>query len=400
MSNSDDQKKGKLGGAPQLSDMILGSLKPRVGKETSKWVAGLTEDAMQAAEAAAQSPNVDMLTSSSQIPSKPAQVTVTAFMDYLFDCFQQYEVEWNRSAPAPELRISTERATAVVETLRPKLRAPETRQVFRGRISTQYWTLVLIGVGDTMDGWILPIDQLITFTGDHDAFKQFLNMRGQSVGNDIVWNIDGINVSCDKIRSFGKQLFAALIHVAKLDTNEGLVFSLKPKQDAAKAAAEKSGEVNYSFDDHNPDFEGYSLNYEASKPAAPAAPAAPPAPPAPAAEPTAKSIRSKTMKQESTGTETAPVKARSAQPTATPQPAPVTVPAGDGPKLEAFLDLLPKAFNAELDRLSAEGQAAFARQDMEAVQKTFDRTNKLKALRDDVDKQVETWKAMLKQAMN
>ena len=59
-----DKKKIKITGAPQLSEMILGSLRPRVGTETTKWVAGLTDDQMAEAEQAAKMQDLDKLASS------------------------------------------------------------------------------------------------------------------------------------------------------------------------------------------------------------------------------------------------------------------------------------------------------------------------------------------------
>lgn len=341
MTNSEDQKKPKLSGAPQLTDMILGNLKPRVGKETTKWVAALSEEAMEAAAEAAQSQGVEMLTSSEQVPPKPAQVTATAFMDYLFDCFQQYEFEFNRSAQAPEMLISLERPTMVVETLREKLKKPVTEQVFRGRLSTRYWTLLLRAHQYDIEGWIMPIDQLIGFASDREPFTQFLDLRAVTRDQEIIWSVDGVEITWDKMRSFAKQLFAALIHVAKTENADGLVFSLSAKKEdtsksepganTAAATAEPAADKT-SFYEHNPDFEGYGTA-TAGQPAAPA-----------------------------------------------------------GPTIDAALDTLQKAINGELERLSSKGQAAFAKQDMATVQKIFERTTKVKEIQVEATKLVQSWK--------
>jgi hypothetical protein len=368
MSNPDDKKKVKITGAPQLSDMILGSLKPRVGKETTKWVAGLTEDALEAAEQAARMQGVEMLTSSDQVPHKPPHVAITHFMDYLFDCFQQYEFEYNRSAPAPEMLISVDRPTTVVETLHHSLRATETRQVFRGRISTRQWTLLLRGHDNEMEGFLLPIDQLISFASEPTHYTQFLRMTGEPDGDDMLWSVEGVEVSWDKIRSFGKQLFAALLHVAKTGMSEGLVFSFgnkeTPKSSATASGASKAApaEPTYSFDDHNPAFDemGYSV------------PGSTPSKPKPAA-PTEENLAATQPRL----TKSAVSKAASGQ-------------------IEAALDQLQKAFGDELETLAASGQAAFAKQDMATVEKIFQRTNKIKQLRDQANSQIASWKAALK----
>lgn len=394
MSNQDDKKKVKITGAPQLSDMILGSLKPRVGKETTKWVAGLADDAMEAAEQEARMQAVEMLTSSDQVPPKPAQLGVVQFMDYLFDCFQQYEFEFNRSTPAPEMQVSIERPTTVVETLRSSMKGNETRQVFRGRLSTRFWTLLLRGHENELEGFILPIDQLISFASDPIHFTQFLKMRGETAEDgDTRWFVDDVEITWDKIRAFGKQMFAALVHVAKTESAEGLVFSYhKQKEQASTAGGAQQAQqaADYSFYDHNPAFDemGYDVPGQ-KKPAA--------------------------SKQQAQATEenTAMTMPRMTKPNmASPAPAPAaaaapaTAPAAKatGQKsqglnvpggVEQAMDALEKSFNTELELLSAAGQAAFAKQDMATVELIFQRTNKLKQIRDLAATQLASWKAML-----
>lgn len=353
MSNQDDKKKGKLGGAPQLTDMILGNLKPRVGKETTKWVAGLTDEAIADAEHEARMQGVQMLTSSEQVPPRPAQIGVVQFMDYLFDCFQQYEFEFNRSAPAPELSVTVERPTAITETIRHSLKSPETRQVFRGRISTQYWTLLLRGYHEEVEGYLLPIDQLISFASDPLHYTKFLSLTGTASDDDISWSVDGVEVSWDKIRSLGKQLFAALVHVAKTGTAEGLVFAFSHKEPAVTAGGDTPAkQASYDFNAHDPalDDMGYTVPGRTA--------------PAPAPAP-------------------APVKPAQAKSTSVS-------------KIETALDQLQKALTEELDDLTKAGQEAFGKQDMANVERIVQRTNKVKQLRDQMNVQIATWKAALR----
>lgn len=396
MSNQDDKKKVKLTGAPQLSDMILGSLKPRVGKETTKWVAGLAEDAMEAAEQAARMQGVEMLTSSDQVPPKPAQLGVTQFMDYLFDCLQQYEFEFNKSGPAPEMAVSTERPTTVVETLRSSLKGNETRQVFRGRLSTRYWTLLLRGHETELEGFIMPIDQLISFASDPIHFTQFLQMRGELKDDgDIRWFVDNVEITWDKIRAFGKQLFAALLHVAKMETAEGLVFSYQSKSatsgaTAGGAAGAAQQNADYSFYDHNPAFDEMGYGVPGAAPKAPGG--------AGKVAPTDENTAATQPRLSKPSTVGQPTPQAPPQPAASLANAPAqqaaTLSSG---KVESAMDALEKAFTAELEALSAAGQVAFAKQDMATVERIFQRTNKLKQLRDQASAQIASWKSLLRQ---
>jgi hypothetical protein len=377
MSNEDDKKKVKIAGAPQLTDMILGNLKPRVGKETTKWVAGLTEDAMAEAAHEARMQGVQMLTSAEQVAPKPAQVGVTHFMDYLFDCFQQYEYEFNRSTTDPDMQISVERPTPVVETIRHSLKSPETRQVFRGRISTPHWTLLLRGHNEELEGYLLPIDQLISFASDPMHFNKFLTMTGEASGEDITWTVDGVEVSWDKIRSFGKQLFALLIHVAKTGESEGVVFAFSHKEEAPSTASGAEGAAPnsaYNFNEHNPAFDDMGYTVPGASGSAKTAPAAMPAPgamPAPEAMP-----------------------ARAAMPSPAATSTTASAKSSSG-RIEAAFEHLQRAISDELEALTKEGQEAFGKQDMTRVEKLLQRTNAIKQIRDQLNVQIAGWKATL-----
>src|SRR5438045_2420641 len=101
MANNDDQKK-KGSGPPQpphVSDLILGSLKPRTGKDTSRWIAGLADDKIkEAAEVASRELEKSNSGFSQAANEKSgARPTVVSFMDHLFDFFQQIEFDFNRT---------------------------------------------------------------------------------------------------------------------------------------------------------------------------------------------------------------------------------------------------------------------------------------------------------------
>jgi hypothetical protein len=90
-TGSDDPKKQK---PSNPSDAILGALKPRTGKETSRWIAGLADDTISPSEMLHPETggSEDSPASSHQgikTTNNTRQAVIT-ILDHIFDCFQQY----------------------------------------------------------------------------------------------------------------------------------------------------------------------------------------------------------------------------------------------------------------------------------------------------------------------
>ena len=270
MTNSDDPRKKASNGPPQITDMILGSLKARTGKETSKWIAGLADDSAlkEAAEVAAKDHEAAAATAVG-LQQKAGQQTVISFMDHLFDCFQQYEFDFNRSVAGTDLVITIDRPLMAHENIKQQF-VTESVQVFRGRISTRSWTFLLRGRQECIEGWILPIEKMISFTADQSAFSRYLYIRTDTKNGALKFNVDGMEIPWENIRSLAKMLFGSLIRVAKGEASETETFSLRTAKQpsektmppttmaqlAAQAQAQaQAGGQNYSFNEHNPAFE-------------------------------------------------------------------------------------------------------------------------------------------------
>ena len=266
MSNSEDPRKKPSSGPPHISDMILGSLKPRTGKETSKWIAGLADDSAlkEAAEAAARENEAAAPAAAVGLQQKVGQHTVITFMDHLFDCFQQYEFDFNRSVAGTDLVINIDRPVMAHENIKQQF-ITESVQVFRGRISTRSWTFIIRGRQECIEGWILPIEKMISFTADQSAFVRFLYIQTEMKNNSLTWNIDGVDIPWENVRALAKMLFGALIRVAKGEAGDAERFSLRakpsgertvpPASSAQLTAQAQAAAPNYSFNEHNPAFE-------------------------------------------------------------------------------------------------------------------------------------------------
>jgi hypothetical protein len=147
---NDPKKKGQ----GNFNEMILGGLKSRAGKETTRWVKGLTDDA---------SAEDLVLGAIEKRDAGPAPTSPLAWVDKLFDLFQQYEVELNRvTSDQPELRLGSDRPVFTNELLTKLQNDPDAE--YRGRVFTREWTLAITGNLEHTEGHIIPSQHFIAFT--------------------------------------------------------------------------------------------------------------------------------------------------------------------------------------------------------------------------------------------
>lgn len=408
MSNQDEPKK-KVTGSANISDLILNSLTPRTGKETSKWIAKITDDDSMhdAVEAAAREQDAELLTSSPvRIPSRQDAV---GFLDYLFDCFQQYEVPFNSNIGAPELQIHVDRPESVTETVREKFQPIHTLQVFRGRVSTRDWTMLVRAHNNVIEGWIIPIGQLITFSGGHSDFTRFLLMQPTTREGVTTWQIDGLDVAWENIRSLAKLLFGALVKVARGESSPNDQFSLRRKASSTKSSADAAPAAEYDFDEHNPDFDspflrtGQTPAFKPESAQPPAKAAEKPAASNPAA-PRTKGTVSPTAQVDGTKTQPGAFAVHKpkfgAQPVAGDATQAISVAAvSQGVTVDQAIDLLGQAVGLELEKLATAGAEAFSKQDLAAVEKTMKQSGRIKELRDKLKVTLEEFSAEMKKTV-
>lgn len=299
--DQDDDKKKPAN--LNLNNMILGGLKSRTGKETSRWLADLS-DVKNAAEAAAAAMEEPKETPTQHAAATfrseaQAQQNMIAMLDAMFDCFQQYEYDFNKSMQGTNLVVHIERPSRFQESV-GKGYNQKVVDYFKGRVSTREWTLLLKGQEDQIEGYILPIEKLISFTAAPQDFSRYLVMQAFWRGGEATWCIDEVPVPPGELRGLTKQFFGSLIQVARSDSGEVEAFSLKPRgggdrgydqtagsgfgASSVSGSGKPVGPPGFSFEKDEPrsamaGAQSGSMHSVAPAPAAPTAPAAE-APPA------------------------------------------------------------------------------------------------------------------------
>ena len=379
MGNTDDQKK-KPAGPPHISDLILGSLKPRTGKETSRWIAGLADDSVkEAAESAAyeQEGGISRDSSTSQSLRPSGKQTVTSFVDYLFDCFQQYEFDFNRTVMGTEFVVSIERPTVHTETVRQRFQSSESVQTFRGRISTRFWTLIIRAWNDQIDGWILPSEHIFSFRADDENYEPVLHIEPvASRDGELMWRVCDMDIPWHDMRKLAKKLFGTLIKVAKGEAQPTDKFSMRPRpgmdESAMSGPAPAATVPVMPFDDKGPALQtlhtGSMKKVELQKPE-----------PLPAYQKPENPAQKQLTQTQKNAIARKAAEAAAAEPT-----------------MEMVVDMLNQVVGRQLEKLSAAGAEAFARQDLPGVERSFKRSTRLKELHAQMSAALMQWQQAIK----
>lgn len=346
-------------GNPNISDMILGGLKSRAGKETSSWLTNLGAGGKEGVrEAIEQEANQQVPPRhSAQVPS--GKGSIVGWMDKIFDNFAQYEVEFNRAVQGTELTVSVER---------PEYSNPDS---FRGRLSTREWTLILRNNKGVIEGFFLPCDKMIAFSISEHGFTRILQMKPGYVDDQPCYMVGDRQtpVMYSQVPYFSKQLFGALIRVAKGEGSDQEEFIWMPPSPVPERTPGR-GEFDSA---RTADSE------------------------MPAIKPGQQQLQQPQSVQEGMPSMRASGAHQLQGQSPYVQPRPDGGSEFERPPMtlsEAFDNVL-RSMEAELENLARAGSAAFEEKDQERVDKLLRKTNKVKAYRERLRGAITEWKSIL-----
>ena len=284
-----------------LAARILGSMKKAyTGEQTVRWLANLNEDLpVQPAKAAGA--KVSQSTSELSVRS----VTV---LDRLFDEFQRYCYEFNKTVTDPEFRVQCERAKPV------NLQMPYREEpiIAQGHLSTKLWSMIVQAQESAIYVFIVPIDFLLGFHAERNNYEPHMVM--QVVKNGLgaqSWQIDGVSVQTSMLPTISKKLFSALIRVFNEEADYTIKFqmvqnaapavpgpgeimqrpsgyedkgfellkpSVRPNMSLGNAVRDQQAQIEAQRQSGNVNYQAAAAAAAAQAPPAPAAPSAPAAP--------------------------------------------------------------------------------------------------------------------------
>lgn len=385
-NNQGDQKNKK--NAPAFNDMILGNLKSRSGKDTTKWLSNLSSDNEDEIESAAPA-------ASTPAPQAQAYTLAAAqehikWVDKLFDLLQQYEAEFNRVAPSQDLAVRTDRAI-VTSDLVSRMKGNDQIH-FHGRLYTRYWTMILVGNLYYLEGFIIPSDHYIGFEANHSSYTQFFEANASWDG-ELKWTCDDAVVNQGLLPAFAKQLFGQLIKVAKGEASDEERFQLGPSK--KKTKNQNEGDAPSFLNRGNVFDDGAFLQNQPQTNSVPSTPLKAGRQTGSHRKefPSGKNNYSQASNQSEflVGSESSTQSSTTAKSSAQISQQDLTNLAP-----EQACDVLLAAVDRQLAQLSKAGASAFESHNFSEAEKLLKKTAQMKEFREQVAKALDDWKRILK----
>lgn len=338
---------GNQGDQPKksVSDLILGGLKSRTGKETSSWLSNLGGGKEAVKDAIEHEANQQRAAA----PVATGKGSIVSWVDKIFDNFTQYEVEFNRAVQGTELAVSVER---------PDYANPD---AFRGRLSTREWTLILRNNKGIIEGFFLPCDKMISFSINEKDFTRILQMKPGYQDDEPCYLVGdrGTPVLFSQVPYFSKQLFGALIRVAKGEGSDQEAFIWMPP-----SPVPERNPANAEFDSaRTADSQMPAIKPGDNKPAAQA--------PASQSASGAHQLQGTYVQPRGSGSD------------------------GGAMTLSDAFDAVLRSMEFELENLAQLGSQAFESKDQARVDSIMKRTTKVKAYRERLRGAITEWKSIL-----
>jgi len=370
----DESNKPKNPGGPkkdrgsELNEVLLRSLKSRSGKGTTNWLADLTQTALdgEAEESA----------SGSTSTSAAAPADMVTVVDKIFDLLARYIYEFNKSVAGTDLSASSERPVFLKEG--DHRYGTRGGAAFSGRVYMRFWSLVIRGQNDKIEGYMLPSEQVLAFNADPEnpRFERFLLIEAPGEAGSSQWRIGGKDVEIEQLPTLAKLLLTNLVRVARGEASyrDPFVWTGTVESLAHGGQRTTDEQAIEAIPDHPKQFmsgEGLLSPGDASDERQFAA-ALDAQPGAPQSKPASEPDRSSNLTADQWSSMSTDA-------------ATISVP-------EAF-EIMEQAIDHELEALASDGAKAFQDQDMAAAEKTLKRTTRLKAFRERVKALLAEWQA-------
>jgi hypothetical protein len=206
----------------ELASKILGAMKKAYsGEQTVRWLANLNEDLPVVPKGKAQNAG-----------SSPYAGRSVTILDKLFDDFQRYCFEFNKTISDPEFRVQCERP----KPTNIKTGYKQEPVICHGHMSTAMWAMIVHAQEHCVTAFIIPIDFLLGF--QREQFEPHLVMTGSDTSSgNIHWDIDGVVVRSDMLPTISKKLFSALIRVFNGEVEYTTKFQVMQPSDEVKQTA-------------------------------------------------------------------------------------------------------------------------------------------------------------------
>ena len=182
-----------------LAQQILGSLASAYsGAETVRWLKNLDADfPLQAGKEAG-------------IAKSGEPLKAAAIVHHLFNDFERYAIEFNKTISDPDFRITCEQPQSSHQIVEQG----EEPVICQGHLSTVAWALVVQAQEHKILVYVVPSDRLLGFRMQRQAFSPYMEIYGETVAPGMtIWKVANVNLTSQNLSRLSKKLFGHLFRV-------------------------------------------------------------------------------------------------------------------------------------------------------------------------------------------
>lgn len=206
---SDQDKKRQL--QTEVSKRVLQSMGSFSSDATINWLKNVTEDV---------SPDQALLQEQND---EPPYMTMVCCVDTLFDHFQRYHWEYNKSQEDEALKIHCSRPD-FGSNIDEKVKC-------QGHLKTKEWALLIEAEEYKILAYIVKSDFLKDFGARREHHTPFMEINGQDSDYGILWRAGGTVIYFDHLSFIAKKFFARLLRVSKGEASELEPFKIEIPKD-------------------------------------------------------------------------------------------------------------------------------------------------------------------------
>lgn len=185
---------------------------------TAQWLDSLTEQTIEFIANQRQHESLKLA------EEQAFQKSCEAVIEHFYYVLKVAAHDFNLQLSYAELNVASTAPALVTEHLRyNRMRQPiESVTKFRTRLSTRTTSLVIRGSGNSIQFFLIPVEQVIGLCKIEAVYKPFLELKATRQGNHIVWWHEELVMCAKSQEEMCRQLFTQLIEQTKQEMQEKL----------------------------------------------------------------------------------------------------------------------------------------------------------------------------------
>ena len=235
------------------SALMMERLKNRRGEETGRWLS-LMEESGRIPPPAGPPPTIEdvddreILDEAPYVPPLEAQIAslddgsanvlpnaargnqTVAGVEKLFAEFQKQASQYNVRATNSDLKLIVSLPEFVFEesTYEDSRNPVEKIGVFKGHVVAQHWAMLVQGVEERVDFYMISADEILNFTFNEiraAGVAPFMTIESTTVDGKRLWDVSGTRISPETLPLLAKELLCDLLRISAGTMSESELFA-------------------------------------------------------------------------------------------------------------------------------------------------------------------------------